>query len=124
MTTGVSGEMFVHSRLVVRGDATRTTREGGAGQRLLRLPVTTDVMTSIGVIVLIGTLLFLARPIDRSLALLALFFHLVVDAVVCLATVCSTVVLALLNGAAYLETINAAQLHSLARLLLAALGPG
>jgi hypothetical protein len=122
MATGVFGEIFVRGRLMVGGDATRTAQNIMADERLFRLSVAGDLLTYISVIVLIWAFYILVRPIDRSLALLALFFRLVENAILCISTACSMVVLSLLSGADYLKTFDARQLHTLASLLLAAQG--
>jgi hypothetical protein len=91
---------------------------------LFRLSIAGDLLTYIGVIVLVWAFYVLVRPIDRNLALLAVFFRLVENAILCVATVCSLVVLVLLRGPGYLETFDVGQLHSLAKLILVTQGLG
>ncbi len=124
MATGVFGELFVRGRLIVNGDATRTAQNIAGDERLFRLSIAGDLLTYTTVIVLIWAFYVLVRPIDRNLALLAVFFRLVENAILCVATICSLVVLVLLNGPGYLKTFDTAQLHSLAKLILAAQGLG
>lgn len=112
MATGIFGEVFVRSQLIVRGDATRTAENIMASEQLFRFSIAGDLITYILVMVLTWALYVLLRPVNRYLALLGAFFRLSELAVLCLATVNSLVVLRLLSGAAYLKTFDVMQLHS------------
>jgi hypothetical protein len=74
--------------------------------------------------VLIWAFYVLVRPVNKNLALLAAFFRLAENAVLCVATVNSLVALKLLSGAGELKAFEASQLHSLAMLVLSAQGLG
>lgn len=124
MATGVFGELFVRGRLIVGGDAMRTAQNIAADERLFRLSIAGDLLTYATVIALVWAFYVLVRPVDRNLALLAVFFRLVENAVLCTATICSLVVLAILGGSGYLKVFDAAQLDSLAKLFLVAQGLG
>jgi hypothetical protein len=121
MATGIFGESYVRGQLIV-GDATKTAQNIIGSERLFRLSIAGDLVTYTGVILLTWALYVLLRPVDKNLALLAAFFRLAENAVLCVATVSSLVVLRLLSGAEYLKTFEASQLHSLARLAISAQG--
>jgi hypothetical protein len=122
MASGVFGESFVRSRLIVSGDATKTAQNIIGSERLFRLSIAGDLVTYATVIVLIWALYVLLSPVNRNLALLAVLFRLAENAVLCVATVSSLVALQLLSGADYLRTFEAGQLHSLVKLALSAQG--
>jgi len=124
MATGIFGQAFVRDSLIVAGNADKTAANILAHETLFRLSVVGDLITYIGVIVLTWALYVLLRPINGKLALLALLLRLVENAVLCMATVSSLVVLKVLSGADYLKTFGDSQLHSLAVLALAVQGQG
>jgi Domain of unknown function (DUF4386) len=122
MATAIFGQSYVRDRLIVAGDATRTAQNIIADEGLFRLSIAGDLVTYTSVIVLIWAFYVLVRPVNKNLALLAVFFRLVENAVLCVATVGSLVVLRLLSGADYLKTFDAGQLHALARLAISTQG--
>jgi len=124
MATGVFGQSFVRGQLIVPGNAAKTSENIIQGERLFRLSIAGDLFTYTTVIVLIWALYVLLRPVNRNLALLAAFFRIVENAVLCIATVSSLAALRLLSGADYLKTFQASQLQSLAMLSLVAQGLG
>jgi hypothetical protein len=124
MATAVFGQTFVRDRLIVRGDAAQTARNILGSERLFRLSIAGDLVTYAGVLVLVWALYVVVRPIDRNLALLAVFFRIAETAVLCVATVNSLVALRLLSGADSLKTFETGQLQSLATLALSAQGFG
>ena len=75
----------------------KSRRRMGA-ERLFRLSIADDLLTDATVIVLIWALYVVLRPISRVLAFRAVLFRLTENAVLCLATVNSLVVLRLLSG--------------------------
>jgi Domain of unknown function (DUF4386) len=124
MAIAIFGQSFVRDQLVVRGDATRTAQNIMGAERLFRLSIAGDLLTYSTVIILIWALYIVLRPIDRNLAFLAVLFRLAENAVLCLATVSSLVVLKLLSGSASFKAFETGQLHSLAALALSAQGLG
>ncbi len=123
MATGILGH-YVRGQMIVAGDATKTAQNILESERLFRLSIAADVVTCSTVIVLVWAFYILVRPIDRNLALLAVFFRLVENAVLCVAAVNSLVLLKLVGGTDYLQIIGTSQLHSFARLALSAQGLG
>ena len=124
MATGVFGQAFVRDQLIVHGDPAKTAQNIIGAEGLFRLSIAGDLITYTTVIVLIWALYVLLRPVNKNLALLAVLFRLAENAVLCVATVNSLVVLRLLSGADYLKTFEANQLHSLVTLALNMQGLG
>ena len=124
MATAIFGESFVRGSLFVSGDAVQTAQNIIESERLFRISIATDLFTYTGVVVLIWALYVLLRPVDRNLALLAVLMRLAEVAILYVATLGSSVALVLLSGADYLQTFDASQLHSLARVALIAQGAG
>ena len=117
-------ELFVRASLIVRGDATQSAQNIIGSERLFRIGIAFDLATFTGVLLLIWALYVLLRPVDRNLALLAVFLRLAEVAILCVVTLNSLVALRLLSGAEYLKTFEANQLHSLAQLVLGAQAAG
>jgi hypothetical protein len=121
MATGIFGQ-YVRDQLIVRGDAVKTAQNIIGAERLFRFSVAGDLITYILVIVLIWALYVLLRPVSKNLALLGVLFRLTENAILCVATINSLIVLKLLNGSDYLKTFPANQLNSLATLVLGVQG--
>jgi hypothetical protein len=73
MATAVFGEIFVRGKLIVRGDTAKTAENILASEGLFRLPIAGDLITYSGVIVLAWAFYVVVRPVDKNLALLAVF---------------------------------------------------
>lgn len=124
MATGVFGQAFVRDQLIVRSDPSRTAQNIIEHERLFRFSIAGDLITYTGVIVLVWAFYVLVRPINKNLALLAVLFRLAENAVLCVATVSSLVVLKLLSGAESFTAFEPAQLHSLVSLAIGVQGVG
>lgn len=122
MATGVFGQSFVRDRLIAPGDAAKSAQNIIGAEQLFRLSIAGDLVTYIAVIVLTWALYILLRPVDQNLALLAAFFRLVENAVLCFATVGSLFALKLVRGAVDLPGFEASRLNSTAALALNAQG--
>src|SRR5437016_152815 len=79
MATGLFAEFYVHfpTSLIVSGDAAKTAGNILANERLYRIGIANNIITFAIDVVLIWALFVLLRTINRSLALLAVFFRLV-----------------------------------------------
>lgn len=124
MATGVFTQIHARGSLIVRDDATRTAQNILDSEQLFRIGIASDLVTYMAVLLATWGLYVLLRPIDRNLAVLAVFFRLVELAVHFGVTVNSLAALRLLSGAKYLQPIETAQLHSLAQLALGVQGAG
>ena len=118
MAVAIFGETFVRGRLIVRGDATQTAQNILAHEQLFRFSIVGDLFVYTGVIVLMWAFYVVVRPVNKNLALLAVLFRLAENAVLCVATVYSLVILKLVGSTDYLKPFEPAQLHALARLAL------
>ena len=121
MATGIFGQ-YVRDQLIVRGDAAKTAQNITGAERLFRLSIAGDLITYILVIALIWALYILLRPVNKNLALLGVLFRMAENAILCVATINSLIVLKLLSGADYLKSFAANQLNSLVTLALGVQG--
>lgn len=67
---------YVRSRLFVLGDAAQMARNVAASARLFRVGVATELLTVVGVVVLLWALYVALKPVGEDVALLAVFFRL------------------------------------------------
>jgi Domain of unknown function (DUF4386) len=118
MTTGVFTELYARGSLLVCGDPTQTAQNIINSERLFRIGVASDLATYTAVLLATWALYVLLRPVDRNLALLAVFFRLIELAIHFNVTLNSLAALRLLSGDEYLKTLEVGQLRSLAQLAL------
>ena len=121
--TGIFAEVFVRGSLL-SGDATRVAQNIIDSERLYRLSIVSDLIMLTGGLVLIWALYLLLRPVNRDLALLAVFLRIVETAVSVGATVASLIAVRLLGSADYLNGFEAGELHGLSWLARNAFGFG
>lgn len=124
MATAIFNQAFVRGSLLVRGDATRTAQNIIESERLFRIGIAADIVTSTGVVVLLWALYVLLRPVGRDLALLAACLRLVEVGAHYVAILFSLGALTLLSGAEYLTPLDTGQSQSLARVFLSMHGAG
>lgn len=124
MATAIFGEMYVRGQLIVPGDAVQSAANIAASERLFRLGVVSDLITSIGVVILVWALYIVLKPINKNLALLATFLRLVEISIAAASIVNSIAALRLLSNAAYLQAFDTQQLQVLARLSISEYGFG
>jgi hypothetical protein len=121
--TGIFSEIFVRGSLL-SGDVTQVAQNIISSERLYRLSIIGDLVMFAGGLVLIWALYVLLRPVNRDLALLAVFFRIVETAVSVAATLASLIAVRLLSSAEYLKAFEADELHVLSRLARIAFGFG
>jgi hypothetical protein len=124
MATAIFAQMYVRGQLIVRGDAVQTARNIAASERLFRLGIATDLITVVGVVILIWALYVVLKPINGNLALLAAFLRLAENAVAAVATLNAFAALRLLSGAEYLRVFDTQQLQALARVFVSGQSAG
>jgi hypothetical protein len=124
MATAIFAQMYVRGRLLVRGDAVQTARNIAASERLFRLGLAFDLITVLGVIVLVWALYVVLKPINRNLALLAAFLRLAESSVAAIAILSTFSALRLLSGAEYLRAFDTQQLQALARMFISGQSAG
>ena len=121
---GFFAEFFVRSHAIVSGDPAATAHNIMAAQTLYRAACASDVTVLICDVVLTMTLYVLLAPVNRNLALLMAFFHLVAASVLAADLINHYEPLLLLNGATYLNAFQQGQLQALAYVAIRAHGIG
>jgi len=124
MALAIFAEMFVRARLIVPRDAVQTAANLTASGRLFRFSLAGDLMIYASVVVLFWGLYVILKPINKDVALLAVFFRIVEQAVLAVTTLTGFVALRLLSNAEYLSVVDTPQLQALARACLAMYGTG
>jgi hypothetical protein len=124
MAVAIFGEIFVRGRLIVPRDAVQTAANLAASERLFRISLAGDLMIYASVVVLFWGLYVILKPINKEVALLAVFFRIVEQAVLAVTTLAGFMALRLLGNAEYLRVVDTAQLQALARACLALYGTG
>jgi hypothetical protein len=105
-------EFYVRRQIIVRGDAMQTARNIAASENLFRLGIAGDLAVLACDVILIVALYILLKPINRNLALLAVFWRLL-GCSIAAATIANSVA-ALLS----LPALSAEQLPAFTRLLI------
>ena len=115
MATGLFAEFYVHfpSTLVVIGDAVKTASNIMANERLYRIGIANNIITFAIDVVLILALYVLLRPVNRNLALLAVFFRLVETTVACVAIINYYVAMQFVGDADHLKAFDSNQIQAL-----------
>ena len=116
----VIGNYALLSPLVVTGNAAETARNIVAHQTQVRVALTCFLTYSVIVVVLLGALYVIFRPVDRILALIGALFRLVFALLWLRAPLNLLSALRLLGTASYLQVFEADRLQALARLQIAA----
>ncbi len=112
------GMLYVPSTLIVPGDAATTASNIMASDGLFRLGIVGDSVVILLEIVLVAVLYVLLRPVNRTLALAAVFARLAMAVVQGINLFSSFGVLLLLSDAKYLTVFEPDQLHALVLLFL------
>jgi hypothetical protein len=99
MATGLFAEFYVHfpSALVVNGDALKTANNITTHGQLYRVGIANNLFTFVIDVVLIWALYLLLKPVNKSLALLAVFFRLMETTLACFAIIHSYVAMQFIN---------------------------
>ena len=84
-----------------------------AHERLYRIGIANNIITFAIDVALIWALYLLLRPVNRSLALLAVFFRLVETTLACVAIINSYVAMQFINDATYPKAFDPAQIQAL-----------
>ncbi|PSL44296.1 uncharacterized protein DUF4386 [Chitinophaga niastensis] len=124
IVTGIFGEAFVRNKLIVLGDATATANNIMASQLLWRIGIAGDLIAHVCDLPLMLIFYVLLRPVNKNLALLAVFFCLIQTAVLVAAKLNLFTVLFLLESGDYLKAFEPHQLHALMYLSIKADGYG
>jgi hypothetical protein len=115
---GFCSEVFVRDKLVVSGDVTSTANNIVASESLWRISIAGDLILLVCSVVLTLILYVLLRPVNKDLALLAVFFNLVEFPIEAASKLCLLVALFLSGKADYLKAFEPHQLHALVKISL------
>jgi hypothetical protein len=118
MVTGFFAEFYARGRLIVSGDAAQTARNIAASETLFRLGTVSDLITFAGDVALVWALYIVLTPINRNVALLAVFWRLAECAILGVITLNDFAALRLLSGADYLRVFDTKQVQALARFFI------
>jgi hypothetical protein len=111
-------EFYVRGRILVQGDAVQTARNIAASAGLFRLGLASDLLMLAGEGVLVVALYVILKPVNRNLAMLAVFWRLVECSVAAVTVAGNIAALRLLSGADSPQALNSEQLQALARVLI------
>lgn len=116
---------YIRGPLIIQGDAMQTAKNIMASERLFRVGIACDLIMTAGVVMLVWALYVVLRPINRNLALLAVFWRLAAEcSLIAVTTVGAFSVLVLLSGADYLQVFEPQQLQALVYMFLRVHGAG
>ncbi len=113
---GMVGVIFVRGKLIVGGDPTATANNIMASPLLWRIGIAGDLIMHVCDVPLMLVFFVLLRPVNKSLALLAVLFNLVQTAVLVANKLNLLAALFLLGNAEYLKAFEPHQLYALAYL--------
>jgi Domain of unknown function (DUF4386) len=128
VASAMFGEAHVRSSLLVGSSAAQTAANLIESNLLFRIGLVTELLTFVGVVVLVWALYQLLHEVNHRLAVLALSFRLVELGVHFTAVSLGVLAMSLLSGGEYTHGFAAAELHGLVgmalRAQLAGLGIG
>src|SRR3984893_3079361 len=115
---GFCSEFFVRDKLVVSGDVTATANNIMASESLWRISIAGELILLVCAVALTLILYVLLRPVNKHLALLAVFFNIVEFPIEAASKLCLFAALFLSGNADYLKAFEPHQLHALVRISL------
>src|SRR5260370_22242047 len=115
---GFSSEFFVRDKLVVSGDVTATANNILASESLWRISIAGELILLVCAVALTLILYVLLRPVNKNLALLAVFFNIVEFPIEAVSKLCLFAALFLSGNADYLKAFEPHQLHALVKISL------
>ena len=115
---GLCSSFFVRDKLTVSGDATATANNIMASESMWRISIAADLILLVCSVALTLILYILLRPVNKKLALLAVFFNLVEFPIEAVSKLYLLAALLLSGNADYLKAFEPHQLHALAKISL------
>ena len=115
---GFCSEFFVRDKLVVSGDVTATANNIAASESLWRVQIAADLILLVCAVALTLILYVLLRPVNKNLALLAVFFNIVEIPVEAASKLCLFAALFLSGNADYLKAFEPHQRGALVEISL------
>ena len=124
IVAGFIGEMFIRNKLIVSGDPAATASNILSHPMLWRLGIAGDLTMHICDAVVAIVYYVLLKPVNKNLALMALFLGLVQTAALVANKMNLVMPLLLLSNSAYLKAFDPGQLQTLSYLSIVAHGYG
>jgi hypothetical protein len=121
---GLFAEAYVRGRLVVPGDAAATAGNILANETLFRVGFTGELLHLLCDIGIATILYVLFRPVDRTIAVLAMLARVASAVILAVASIGHLVALRFLSGAEYLQAFDIAERQALALAALKLQGDG
>jgi hypothetical protein len=115
---GFCSEFFVRDKLVVSGDVAATANNIMASESLWRISIAGELMLLVCAVTLTLIFYVLLRPVNKNLALLAVFFNIVEFPIEAVSKLCLFAALFLSGNADYLKAFEPHQLHALVKISL------
>lgn len=109
---------FLDSKLIVAGNVPAAVNNIMANELLFRIGITNELIFCISGVVLAFALYIILKPINKNLALLALFFKLMEAIIGAVMVLVAFFALQMLNGKANLTVFNPEQLQDIVGLFL------
>ncbi len=120
IVAGLIGEMFIRNRLIISGDPSGTAQNIHMHPLQWRISIASDLIMHICDAVVAMVYYVLLKPVNKNLALVALFLGLVQTAVLVANKMNLVMPLLLLSNSAYLNSLDPHTLQTLAYLSVAA----
>src|SRR3989442_2067309 len=115
---GFCSQFFVRDKLVVSGDVTATANNIMASESLWRISIAGELILLVCAVALTLIFYVLLRPVNKNLALLAVFFNIVEFPIEAVSKLCLFAALFLSGNADYLKAFEPHQLHALVKMSL------
>ena len=115
---GFCSELFVRDKLEVSGDVTATANNIMASESVWRISIAGELILLVCAVALTLILYVLLRPVNKHLALLAVFFNIVEFPIEAVSKLCLFAALFLSGNADYLKAFEPHQLHALVKISL------
>jgi hypothetical protein len=112
----------IRQKLIVPRDAPQTATNILASERLFRIGIAAELITVVGVIILVWGLYVILKPVDRNVVWLGTFLRLAENFVLAFVVLQEFTTLALLKGASSLQGFGTEQLQGLAYTFLRVYG--
>jgi hypothetical protein len=103
---------FVLSKFIVAENVIATANNIMADELIFRIGITIELIMSVGLVVLALALFIILKPVNKNLALLALFLKLAEATIVAVIVLVHFIALQILNGEAYLTVFTPEQLQA------------
>src|SRR6266436_774177 len=115
---GFCSEFFVRDKNVVSGGVTATAINIATSESLWRISIAGELILLVCAVALTLIFYVLLRPVNKNLALLAVFFNLVEFPIEAVSKLCLFAALFLSGNADYLKTFEPRQLNALVKISL------